>query len=249
MVDDPYLASFLTGLLFVVVAFALLRLASRTGQAAERLLGVSFLFMGASYVFSEAPYAFDLESLIGPLSFAGRLSYAVGVLAIALFTRRVLESDEAWARWLVYGSALLVAAGLGLSVLEGDLGGFYPLYSGAFWLEWTGLLLPFVWMGVAAFVQYGKARQRVRLGLCEPLLCNRLLLLSLFALFEVCSFFIWIALDIIFESQRQWTAAMDVLYAVTDDLAIATIWLAFFPPALYRSWIDRQAVTQGAGGA
>jgi hypothetical protein len=248
MVDDPYLASFLTGLLFLVLAVALLRLASRTGQAAERLLGVSFLFMGASYVFSEAPYAVGLESLIGPFSFAGRLSYAAGVVAIATFTRRVLQSDEEWARWLMYGSALLIALGLGLSVLEGDLGGFYPLRSGAFWLEWTGLLLPFIWMGVAAFVQYGKARQCLRLGLCEPLLCNRLLLLSLFALLQVCGFFIWATLDIIFDSQRLWTTAMDVLNGATDDLAIVTIWLAFFPPALYRSWIDNQAVTEGAGG-
>ena len=40
---------------------------------------------------------------------------------------------------------------------------------------------------------------------------------------------------------------MDVIYAATDDLAIATIWLAFFPPALYRSWIDSRAVTEGPG--
>lgn len=247
IVDYPYLAQLLTGLLFLVVAFALLRLASRTGQAAERWLGVVFLFMGTSYVLSDVPYAFDLEFLIEPFSFAGRLSYAVSVVGIAIFTRRVLQSDEEWARWLVYGSALLVAAGLGLSVLEGDLGGFYPLRSAAFWLEWTGLLLPFVWMGVAAFVQFGKARQRVRLGLCEPLVCNRLLLLSLFGFLQVCGFFIWVALYIIFDSQRQWTAAMDVLYALTDDLAILTIWLAFFPPAPYRSWIESQAIRKGAG--
>jgi hypothetical protein len=247
MVGDSFLASLLTGLLFLGVARALLRLASRTGQAAERLLGVSFVFVGASYVFAEAPHVFGLESLIGPLSFAGRLSYAASVVAIAIFTRRVLQSDEVWARWLVYGSALLVALGLGLSVLEGDLGGFYPLRSGAFWLEWTGLLLPFVWMGVAVFVQYEKARQRVRLGFCDNRSCNRLLLWSLFALFQVCGFFAWAALYIIYESQRQWTPAMDVLYVVTDHLAIATIWLAFFPPALYRSWIDSQAVTEGTG--
>jgi hypothetical protein len=245
MVDDPYLAQLATGLVFLVTAFALLRLALRTGRAAERLLGVSFLFMGASYVFSEVPYAFDLEFLIEPFSFAGRFFYAVGVLAIAVFVRRVLESDEDWGRWLVYGSALLITAGLVLSVVEGDLGGFYPLRSGAFWVEWTGLLLPFVWMGVAAFVRLGKARQRVRLGFCEPLHCHRLLLLSLFALLEVCGFFIWLALYIIFESQRVWTAGMDVLYALTDDLALVTIWLAFFPPARYRSWIESQASTEG----
>ena len=121
MVDDPYLAQLLTGLLFLVVAFALLRLAYRTDQAAERLLGVVFLFMGTSYLFSEVPYAFDLESLIEPFSFAGRLSYAVSVVTIAIFTRRILESDEEWARWLVYGCASLVTHGLGLSELAGEL--------------------------------------------------------------------------------------------------------------------------------
>jgi hypothetical protein len=147
----------------------------------------------------------------------------------------------------MYGCAALVALGIGLSVPAGDIGGFLPLRNGAFWLEWTGLLLPFVWMGVAAFVQYGKSRQRVRLGLCEPLRCNRLLLFSLFALIEVFGFFIWAALYIIFESQKLWTPSMDVLYAVTDDLAILTMWLAFFPPARYRSWIESQAASEAAG--
>ena len=249
MVDDPYLAQLTTGLFCLVMAFALLRRAFRTGQTAEQLLGVSFLFMGASYVFSEMGYALDLESLIEPFTFVGRVFYAVGVLAVAVFARRVLESDEDWSRWLVYGCGLLITAGLVLSLVEGDPGGFYPLRSGAFWLEWIGLLLPFVWMGVAAFVQFGKARQRVPLGFCEPLHCHRLLLLSLFALLQVCGFFIWVALYIIFESQRQWTAGMDLLYAATDDLALVTIWLAFFPPARYRSWIERQPATEDIGKA
>jgi hypothetical protein len=247
MVDDPYLAQLLTGFLFLVVAIALLRLASRTGQLAERLLGSAFLLMGISYVISEVSYAFDLETLLEPLAFVSRLVYAVSVMLVALLTRRTLQSDEVWGRWLMYGCAALVALGIGLSVPAGDIGGFLPLRNGAFWLEWTGLLLPFVWMGVAAFVQYGKSRQRVRLGLCEPLRCNRLLLFSLFALIEVFGFFIWAALYIIFESQKLWTPSMDVLYAVTDDLAILTMWLAFFPPARYRSWIESQAASEAAG--
>jgi hypothetical protein len=248
MVDDPYLAQLVTGFLFLIMAVPLLRLAFRTGQAAERLLGVFFLFAGISYVIGELAYVFDLESLLEPLVFLSRIPYAVAVLAIAVFAHRVLQSDEGWGRWLIYGSASLIAAGLVLSVTEGDLGGFYPLRGAAFWLEWIGLLLPFVWLGVAAFVQFGKARQRVRLGLCDPLHSHRLLLLSLFALIEVCGFFIWVALYVVLDSQRQWTPAMDVLYAVTDDLALVIIWLVFFPPARYRRWIDRQAIAEGTAG-
>ena len=43
MVDDPYLAQVITGLSFLVLAFGLLRLASRTGAAAERLLAKEVL--------------------------------------------------------------------------------------------------------------------------------------------------------------------------------------------------------------
>jgi hypothetical protein len=247
MIDAPYVAQIITGLSFLVLAFGLLRRASRTGAAAERLLGVVFLLMGTSYAFSETPYVFQLPLLEAPFSLLGRISYAASVILLAVFTLRVLQHDEAWARWLVCSSASLIAAGLGLAVWEEDWGGFQPLRSYGFWIEWVGLLVPFVWMGLAAFAQFGRAREQARLGLCNPLLSNRFLLLSLFGLLQVCGFFAWAVLYIIFESQRLWTAEMDVLYALTDILSILTIWLAFFPPAPYRRWIGSQQATEGAG--
>jgi hypothetical protein len=246
VIDIPFLAAAITALSFLVVAFGLLRRASRTGAAPERLLGVAFLLIGTSYVFSVAPYAFALEPLLEPFSLVGRITYAVSVIGIAVFTLRVLQSDEAWTRWLVYGSAFLIAAGIGLTVLEKDLGGFNPLRSYGYWLEWAGLLFPFVWMGLAAFAQFGKAGQRVRLGLCDPVVSNRFLLLSLFGFFQVCGFFVEAALYIISESQQKWTAEMDVLYATTEILSILTIWLAFFPPAPYRRWIGSQEATESS---
>jgi hypothetical protein len=246
VVEIPYLAEALSGLLFLVVAFLLLRRASRTGAGSERLLGVAFLLMGTSYVFSEAPYAFQLESVLAPFSLIGRITYAVGVIGIAVFTLRVLQSDESWTRWLVYSSALLAAAGIGLTVLEEDWAGFKPLRGYGFWLEWVGLLVPFVWMGLAAFAQFGKARERARMGLGDPLLSSRFLLLGVFGLFQTCGFFVEAAIYIIFESQRQWTIAMDVAYAATDILSAFAVWLAFFPPVFYRSWIGSTTVAKGS---
>lgn len=245
MVDDPYSAQVLTGFLFVVVAVALLARAARNDGAAERLLGVAFLLMGTSYAFSEAPYAFELADLIAPFTLLSRITYAVSVIVIAVFTLRILQGEESWARWLVCASALLAFAGIALAVVEEDWAGFNPLRSYGFWLEWVGLLIPFVWMGLAAFAQLVKARERVRLGLCDPLVSSRFLLLSLFGFFQVCGFFIWAALYILFESQRLWTNQMDVLYAATDLLSLAVVWFAFFPPAPYRRWIGSHADAEG----
>lgn len=241
MVDIPHLAAVISGLSFLVVALGLLLRASQTGAAPERLLGVAFLLIATSYVFSVVPYAFEIEPLLAPFSLVSRITYAVSVISIAVFTLRVLQSDETWTRSLVYGSALLMAAGIGLTVLEDDLSGFNPLRSYGYWLEWTGLLLPFVWLGLAAFAHFGRAREQVRLGLCDPIVSNRFLLLSLFGLFEVCGFFVEVALYIISESQQIWTAGMDLLYAVPDLLSVVAVWLAFFPPALYRKWITGAA--------
>jgi len=246
VVEIPYVAEAVTGLLFVVLALGLLRRAIRTDSIAERLLGVVCLLMAASYAFSDAPYAFGLQMLIEPFSLLGRISYAASVIFLAIFTLRVLEGDEPRVRWLVWGSAGLITTGLGLGVLEEDWAGFRPLNSYGFWLEWSGLLVPFVWMGVAAFARFAKVRERARMGLSDPLLSIRFLLLSLFGLFQVLGYFIWAALYIIFESQRQWTTEMDILYAVTDILSILTIWLAYFPPACFRSWIAGAAPDSGA---
>lgn len=246
MVETPYFAEVLGGISFLVVAFLLLRRASRTGAASDRLLGVAFLLMGTSYVFSEAPYAFQLESLLAPFSLIGRIIYAVSVIGIAVFTLRVLQSDESWTRWLVYSSALLAAGGIGLTVLEEDWGGFQPLRGHGFWLEWVGLLVPFVWMGLAAFAQFGKTRKRVRMGLADPLLSSHFLLLSLFGFFHACGFFVEAAIYIIFESQGQWTAAMDVSYAAFDMLSALAVWLAFFPPVFYRNWIGSTTAVEGS---
>ena len=45
----------LAGIFFVVAAVPLLRLAGRTQQIPERILGIAFLLMGVSYLFYESP--------------------------------------------------------------------------------------------------------------------------------------------------------------------------------------------------
>jgi hypothetical protein len=36
---------------------------------------------------------------------------------------------------------------------------------------------------------------------------------------------------------------------MTEMFSVGAVWLAFFPPTLYRSWLGKSAVAEAAGGA
>ena len=61
----------------------------------------------------------------------------------------------------------------GVSIWEGDWGGFSTLTSVGYWLVWVGETIPLVWVGVEGLACYTRAIKRVKLGLSDPLLANR----------------------------------------------------------------------------
>jgi hypothetical protein len=94
-----------------------------------------------------------------------------------------------------------------------------------------------IWIAAEGFLNYRKARQRLRLGLCEPLVCNRYLLWGLAGA-------VWIVYDLAlaaqyidFEVTQQWSPSLDALVSSLGASAVAVIWFVFFPPAFYRRWI------------
>jgi hypothetical protein len=97
------------------------------------------------------------------------------------------------------------------------------------------------WMGAEAFVQYGKARQRRRLGLCDSLLCNRFVLFGIASILWVALQFVTVVQNIEYEISQRWSATTDVIVSGVEIGAIAMIWLVFFPPAFYRRWVQGSA--------
>jgi hypothetical protein len=93
-------------------------------------------------------------------------------------------------------------------------------------------------MGVEAFVQYGKARQRRGLDLCDPLLCNRFLLLGIASLLWVALQFVIIVQYIEYEITQRWSATTDLLVSGVEITAIGLFWFIFFPPDFYRRRIN-----------
>jgi hypothetical protein len=167
---------------------------------------------------------------------------------LAVFTRRVFRPEGAWASWLVYGTAILLIVGVGGSVWSGDLEGF-SISSRWFWAEWAGYTIPFAWAGVEAFAHHRRARRRLRMGLCDSLVCNRYLLWGCFGAMQV---LVWVAIVrsyIEYEQQGAFSATWDALISAGEISSLALIWLIFFPPAFYRRWIQgAAAVTKTAEG-
>jgi len=247
MEEASYIGAAITGLLYFIAGDRLLWLSVRSGENPERLLGMVFLLWGLFYFLEVIPYVLVDESLVTPLFFAGRPVTYVATVIFALFIRSVFRYDDAWARWLIAGTGLCLIVGLGGSIAVGDSGGVQPLFNPWYWVELLGTTVPFVWMAAESLGQFGKAKRRQLLNLCDPMVCNRYLLWGLASVIWVVVEFVAVAQTIEYELDLGWSALMDFLLMTTELAAIALVWLVFFPPAVYRRWIQGVAPVALAG--
>ncbi len=240
MEGDAYLGELAAGVIYLLAGARLVLLGARTGEAPERLLGASFAMFGVSGILYAVAVFETFSAIETPINFAARVTYLPSALLIAVFTARVFRPDGRWARWLVRGVAVLVVAGVGGSALRGDWEGF-SLSNGWFWLEWVGYTLPFGWAAAEAFPRYLQARRRVSVGLCEPSVCNRMLLWSLFGLIQLLGCVVVIGQYAAYERENVFSPSWDILYGGITLAALVVMWFAFFPPKIYVRWINRTA--------
>ena len=237
--EGGFIAELSAGVLYLVIGVPLVLRARRTQSVPERFLGPYCLLLGVSYLLYEFPFVLDTGSLAVPLTFTGRLMVDAAVVVLALFNRRFFHAIGGAA--LVWATVLLVLSGLTLSALSGDWDGYAPLGNAGFWLEWSGQLIPFAWLGAEAGVQWARARQRVPFGLADPMSAHRFLLWSLFALFQLCGNFVLVVMYVEFEVLLRFSPALDALLGAFEAVSVATLALAFFPPARYCRWLARSA--------
>jgi hypothetical protein len=230
----------IASLVYLIAGARMVRLSSRSKEIPERLLGASFLLMGLGSLFYSLSELLELEAAWAPLNFLGRISYVMALILVAIFTRRVFRPEERWGHWIVYGVIGLLVTGVGGSAATGDWVGF-SISSGWYWLEWVGYLVPVVWTCAEATTEHIQARRRVRVGLCEPLVCNRLLLWASFAALQVCVNLVAAGQYAAFEREGFFNAGWDYLYSAVSISSLLMMWVAFFPPAFYRRWVDRVA--------
>jgi hypothetical protein len=248
MEEHAYIGELLAGIVYLIAGIRLLRLSQRTGEAPERLLGAAFVTIAVSAFSYVLPNFPAFESQWTSLNFAGRVCVIPYSVIFALFTWRVFRPAERWGGWLVWGTAILLVIGVGSSAIGGDWEGF-SISNSWFWFEWVGYTLPFGWAGAETFVQYRRARRRMPLGLCDPLVCNRYLLWSLFGAMQVSLSLILLPQYAEYETSNQFTQTWDTLYGAVEIVSLVMIWLVFFSPTLYRNWINKlSTVADVAGG-
>ena len=237
MEGNAYLGELSASIIYLLAGARFLLLGIRTGEAPERFLGASFMMFGASGILYSLPDIQFFSAVETPIFFAARVIYLPGCVLVGVFTERVFRPDVRWARWFVRGVVALVIAGVGGSVAIGDWEGF-SLSNGWFWFEWVGYTLPFGWAATEAFHQYLQAQRRVSIGLCEPSVCNRMLLWSLFGAIQFLSCVVVLGQYAAYERENVFTSTWDLLYSSATLAALIVMWLAFFPPRIYVRWIN-----------
>jgi hypothetical protein len=245
MPDNAWIGEFIAGIFYLIVGARLARLASRTGERPERLLSAMFFFSGASYILYTVPMAIPVDALWTPFNFAGRVTYIPAAILIALFTRAVFRSDARFSIWMVYATAALLIVGIGVSAMMGDWEGF-SLGNPCFWLEWAGYTVPFAWAGLEALGQYRSSLRRQRLGLCDRIVCNRLLLWSIWGMVMVALSVVLVPMYAHFETTNAFSAFFDGLTGALEVFALGLIWLVFFPPRFYQKLFSASDVGESS---
>jgi hypothetical protein len=243
MDTSAYVGEVISGVVYLFVGVRLFLLSRRTGHAPETLIATSFLLWVLAYAFWDIPYAFvDSEELIPSFcSFGSLIALALGNVVFAFFIRAVFRSDARWATWLVAAVAVSNLAGVAGAGWIGDWEGTNPLANPWYWLEFFGSFAPTIWMGAEGLAQYFKTRKQLKLGLCEPMVCNRFLLWgiagSLWLILEA----IVTASDLVYALTGQWSELLGLGIGFLEILPIAMVWFVFFPPAAYRRWVEGAA--------
>jgi hypothetical protein len=244
MDGHAYIGELFSAVVFVIAGARLLSLSRRTREAPELILGAAFVLSGIALLAYMVPYVPAFESLWTPFVFAGRALFVPVSILWALFTRNVFRPSENWATGLVWAIGALHLIGVGGSALTGDIEGF-SITSAWFWLDWSGYTLPVAWTGIEALAQFGRARRRLRLGLCDPLVCNRILLWGMFGVLQVGLSIVVLFQYAAYQKANVFTPGWDLIYGIFSITSVVAIWFAFFPPTFYRRWIDagRNAAT------
>jgi hypothetical protein len=231
------------GFVYLLMGAQLYRLSLQSRQIPDRLLSVTLLAWGLSYLFYDAFVVFSDRGAQPPpwISFSSVFVMYLGSVAFAFFTRSAFRRREAWAGWLVAAILIGLVAGLAGSLLLGDWTGGDPIGNPWYWPKWACGTAPLVWMGAEGFSHYAKARQRRRLGLCEPLACNRYLLWGLSGALWALLEFVVIGQDIVYQRTGAWSGSVGLAVCWLEIVPVVLIWFVFFPPAAYRHWVNGAA--------
>jgi hypothetical protein len=231
----------------LVVGLRLLRLARRTGEWPERLIGAAFV-AGSTFGYPMLVAADRLRTLVPDpalmLSVAGWAGLVLAASCLLAFWQRVYHPDRPAARWAVaLGSAFLLSCLFGL---------VFAIAPGApaaesFWFlpALTGQGAAYALNGWASARYWRKLRRRLALGLVDAVVVNRIALWST-AAWAVTLQYSYSIVRMLVTGSSTVDGLGAALVSSLGLIAAGTMLMAFFPPRSYLVWLERSSA--GATG-
>jgi hypothetical protein len=236
------------GLLILVALFVAIKtfaLWARTRSLPELLLG---LYLSCATVLG---YPLNIASSRIPATemwlvhMAGHVVTTVGFACLLLFTLKVFRPEARWARCLVALCLLAFAAG-GAAYLR-ELRGENPRATaellGINFMVTVPIAVAYFWTMLEAFGYHGQLRLRLRLGLADAAVANRVLLWGWMSLAAGVAVIVSCAGML---AGSFLSPPIVVALSCLGTVQTCCLFLAFHPPGWYTAWLDRRAPIAGS---
>lgn len=207
-----------------------------TSYVASGTLGWTFVLVGSSPALRFTPLGLALRTV-------GVFCMSLGSLALAVGTWRVFRPEM---RALAIPIAVL-AATLSADFVRNALLHRTPFVRADDAWYWPGALgrsLPIWWSTYETFRYHALLRRRLRLGLIEPVIVNKLFLWGVSGACGTSMAILAVA-GTVFDFDYRYAETNLMIYGVLGAIGAAAIWLAFFPPERYVKYV---AARGGQGG-
>jgi hypothetical protein len=170
----------------------------------------------------------------------GLLLSSLGPLCLLLFTLKVFRPDAAWAR-VVFCLALLPSV-VGSTLYGIEVAGPSPRPTGELvgvnLLNSTANAVAYFWATFEALAYHRQLRLRLRLGLAEAAVVDRMLLWGLMTLAAGVA----VAINLVAMIAGHFLSPPIVVVSSVLGLGHACcLFLAFHPPRWYAAWVERRA--------
>lgn len=237
----------------MLVSVRLLRLAARTGETPELMIGSALLMGGA--IGYPATVAWRVLAATEPglglhFGMAGALGLHFGAWANVLAWRAIYHRAAPWARWV----AVAVTAALFLSLVDrlvavlpaGSMSVRAETPQNLYALSLACQAAPYLFMAFSGFRYHSLLLRRMALDLADPVVANRIWLWSATSAVVVAQY-VYSLLTIHLRHMAHFAAASHVVVGGLGLALTATLWLAFFPPKAYLRWVERWTTGPEAG--
>jgi hypothetical protein len=245
MEQNAYIMEAIAGVLCFALGVCLYLRSRHSPQASEQFLGIALLVLAAGYALYDIPYAFvESDEMVSPFfSYTSIITFNLGNVALAIFVKAVFRKRENWAGWVVVAIAVCALLGATGSAWVGDWEQINILENVGYWPQSVTDILPSFWLGAEGLAHFFGVRRRASLDFDDPLARHRILLLglagTLWAMLEI----VILIQDFIYLNTGDWSAELGIANGLLEIVPIAMLWLAFYPPAAYRRWIEAEAAS------